>query len=60
MASNPRLGDEKPPKEGDSKETIEKYEKAKESVRSGKATDGDRHTISEWDWDHQPGGDQRR
>lgn len=61
MNSNTRQdGTQYPPKEGDQPQTIKEFEEAKERVQVGKGTLSDSYIISQWAWDHQPGGDQRR
>lgn len=49
-----------PSKDGDQVETERKYLKSVEAMKKGEGTDGDRYNISEWEWDHEPNGDQRR
>ncbi len=42
------------------RERLRRYEAAKKAVAEGKGHRQDYFELSEWKWDSQPGGDQRR
>ncbi len=58
MAEEPKQPTQGKP--GTQPETAREYERAMARIREGKGTQGDYYTKDQWEWDQQPGGDQRR
>jgi hypothetical protein len=57
---NNMTDEEKKASESHNQERIRRYEAAKKAISEGKGHRQDYFEVSEWEWDNEPNGDQRR